>query len=67
MICQTGSQFIVMLCDLLEGNVSVCAEYWPRSSGQRMEFGTVEVKNSKVTEVKFQHFFDLMQISNFVK
>lgn len=34
-----------MLCDVVEGGESKCAEYYPTANGKELTFGSIKVKN----------------------
>uniref|UniRef100_A0A0M3I3K9 Protein-tyrosine phosphatase n=1 Tax=Ascaris lumbricoides TaxID=6252 RepID=A0A0M3I3K9_ASCLU len=36
---------IIMLCDVVEGGESKCAEYYPTANGKELTFGSIKVKN----------------------
>ncbi|VDM37085.1 unnamed protein product [Toxocara canis] len=52
MVCQEHSEYIVMLCGLVEDNCSVCAEYWPQKEGERLQFQDFEIKNSGIAKIE---------------
>ena len=41
---------VVMLCGCEEGEVEMCAQYWPSSAGTTMKYGKLLVSTLKVTE-----------------
>uniref|UniRef100_F1L7X1 Tyrosine-protein phosphatase 69D n=2 Tax=Ascaris TaxID=6251 RepID=F1L7X1_ASCSU len=52
MVCQERSEYIVMLCGLVEDNSSVCAEYWPQKEGERLQFQDFEVRNAGTSKIE---------------
>ncbi|VDK44722.1 unnamed protein product [Anisakis simplex] len=52
MVCQEHSDFIVMLCGLVEENCSVCAEYWPQKQGEKLQLQGFEIKNDGFDKIE---------------
>ncbi|KAL3986066.1 Protein-tyrosine phosphatase family protein [Acanthocheilonema viteae] len=47
MIFKEEVQAIVMLCDFIENGESKCAEYYPLTTGEKIQYGEITVKNEK--------------------
>ncbi|CAG9540969.1 unnamed protein product [Cercopithifilaria johnstoni] len=47
MIFKEEVQAIVMLCDFIEDGESKCAEYYPLTAGEKVQYGGITVKNEK--------------------
>ncbi|VBB32870.1 unnamed protein product, partial [Acanthocheilonema viteae] len=45
--CDEEVQAIVMLCDFIENGESKCAEYYPLTTGEKIQYGEITVKNEK--------------------
>ncbi|VDM91671.1 unnamed protein product [Onchocerca ochengi] len=50
MIFKEEVQAIVMLCDFIEDGESKCAEYYPLTTGEKIQFGGITVKNERDEE-----------------
>uniref|UniRef100_A0A0R3S0B1 Tyrosine-protein phosphatase domain-containing protein n=1 Tax=Elaeophora elaphi TaxID=1147741 RepID=A0A0R3S0B1_9BILA len=50
MIFKEEVQAIVMLCDFIEDGEPKCAEYYPLTTGEKIRYGGITVKNEKAGE-----------------